>query len=339
MGDADTYTASRDAFENYAGVRQIRYEAHLSHAILGRLYDVLGRTPEAPNQALNLLMRMATAWFLVCAVAIGTVERWSPVVVRYLGLAVLAPATLLYFGYRELGYLSLNAAAFPLVVRGLRSGSWHLEAGSALFGLGAALHGFGLLSLVGSCIAAFAAPGRWVERFRLGLRIAAWGTAAYVGWIGIYVIVLNLPVIAGHAESVPWRPWLVDQLSAAHGNRLNRAIFSLAGGRDLLVTAWVVGAPLLAVAASLWRTCRGELRLALGYAVPSAIFVVVFWPIQGLGVEMDLLVAAFPAMYALAWICAHHERRAIVASALLVSAHLAFWRIVLDGRFVNWGVK
>ena len=332
MGDADTYTSDRDSFESYAGVRAIRFEAHLSHAILGRLDAALGRTDDSPNRALNLLMRMATAWFVVSALAIGFLERWSPHAVRYLGLTLLAPAALLYFGYRELGHLSLNLAAFPLLIRGLGSGPPRLEAASVLSGLGAALHGFGLLSLTGSGLAALAMKARWTERVRALLRVFAWGTAAYVGWIALYVMVLDLPVTQGHTEVIPWRPWLADQPA---GDRVNVAILSKTGARDLFFTAWVVGAPLLAVAASLWRTHREEVRLAFAYAVPSLVFSIAFWPIQGLGVEMDLIVAAFPAFYALAWVCAHDPRRAAIAAALLVSAHLAFWRIVLDGRFVN----
>jgi hypothetical protein len=335
MGDLGTYTASQQAFESNAGVTHIRYEAHLSHAILGRIYDFLGRTPDSPSRAFDLLIRGATAWFVLSALAIGVVERWSPLVVRYLGLALLAPAALLYFGYRELGYLSVNVAAFPLLARGLQYGTARLEAGSILFGFGAALHGFGLLSLVGSWIAALAARAPFVERVRLVLRSAAWGTAAYLGWIAVYVIVLKFPVVLGHAEYIPWRPWLVDQVSSEQ-NRINVAIFSATGGRDLLFTAWVVGAPLLAVAGSLWRRYRDEVRVALCYAAPSTMFVIFFWPIQGLGVEMDLLVAAFPALYALAWVCAHDPRRTAIAAALLVSAHVAFWRILLDDRFVNW---
>jgi hypothetical protein len=332
MGDSVNYTVSQQALEAYAGVTHIRYEAHLSHAILGRLYTVLGRAAESPNQAFNLLMRGATTWFFVCALGLAFVERWSPLVLRYLALALLAPSALLYFGYRELGYLSLNVAAFPLIARGLRQVPARLEAGSMLFGLGAALHGFGLLSLAGSSIAAFAARGVFPERVRLALRIAAFGTAAYVGWIAIYVIVLKLPVVTGHAGFLPWRPWLIDE---PFEHRVNVAILSLTGARDLLFTGWVVGAPLLVVAASLWRQYRDEVRVALAYAVPSTIFVICFWPIQGLGVEMDLIVAAFPALYALAWVCAHDPRRTTIAATLLVSGHLAFWRIVLDGRFVN----
>jgi len=58
------------------------------------------------------------------------------------------------------------------------------------------------------------------------------------------------------------------------------------------------------------------------------------WPFEGVGGGMDLVVAGFPAFYALAWVCAHDSRRTTIAAALLVSAHYAFWRVVLDDRFV-----
>ena len=336
MGDANTYTGSRSNFEAYAGVREVRFEAHLSHAILGWLYRLVDDpTEEAPERALRTLMRGATAWFVLSALGIGFVERWSPVVVRYLGLALLAPSALLYFGYRELGHLSLNVAAFPLLLRGLRDGSRRLEAGSLLSGLGAALHGFGLLSLVGAWIAALTTRARLVDRVGRALRIAAWGTAVYLGWIAVYAIILKLPIVPGHADSIPWRPWLVDDISD-RASRVNAAILTTTGGRDLLFTAWVVGAPLLAVAASFWRQYGDDVRTALWYSLPSVIFTVLFWPIQGVGVEMDLVFAAFPALYALTWVCAHDARRTKIAAWLLVSAHLAFWRIVLDTRFVNF---
>ena len=63
---------------------------------------------------------------------------------------------------------------------------------------------------------------------------------------------------------------------------------------DLLFTAWVVGAPLLIVAATLRRRSVDAVRTALWYAVPSLLFAAWFWPIQGLGEEMDRVVAAFP---------------------------------------------
>ena len=335
MGDANSYTRSRSNFEATVGVTDIRFEAHLSHALLGLIYPAFGPGNDAPERAFRTLMRGATAWFILCAIGIGFIERWSPRVVRYLALALLAPSALLYFGYRELGYLSLNVAAFPLLAHGLREGGSRLEAGSVLGGLGAALHGFGLLSVVGAWIAALFTRAPRATRLERALRIAAWSTAAYAGWLAVYVIVLKLPIATGHADSIPWRPLFADEVGI-RGNRVNVAILTAAGARDLLFTAWVVGAPLLAVAASLWKDYGDQVRAALWYAVPSVIFSIFFWPIQGLGVEMDLVVAAFPALYAAAWVCAHDERRTRIAAALLISGHLAFWRIVLDTRFVNW---
>ena len=50
---------------------------------------------------------------------------------------------------------------------------------------------------------------------------------------------------------------------------------------------------------------------------------------------MDLVFAAFPAVYALAWVCAHDVRRTMIAAVLLMSAHIAFWRIVIGIDFLN----
>jgi hypothetical protein len=63
------------------------------------------------------------------------------------------------------------------------------------------------------------------------------------------------------------------------------------------------------------------------------LFVIFRWPFQGLSGGMDLIFGGFPAIYALAWVCAHDVRRTNIAALLLVSAHYAFWRIVLDTRF------
>jgi hypothetical protein len=336
MGDSETYTQSRQQFEEYTGVRQIRYEAHLSHAILGRLDAMFGRTDASPSRALHTLMHGATAWFLAMALVVGFVEAWSPVVVRYLALAVIAPSALMYFGYLELGHLSLNLAAFPLLIRGLTTGTRHLEAGSALAGFGAALHGFGLLSIAGAVLAATRGRNGDPVPYPLAmaariLRILGWSVAAYVGWIAIYMIVLKLPVMPGHADAIPIRPWLADEV----GDRVNAAILSARGVRDVAATLFLVGMPLIAIAASLRRRLRVETDAALLYAVPSAAFVVLFWPVQGLAVELDLLFAAFPAVYALAWVCAHDARRAAIAALILALGHLVFWRIALDSAFVN----
>jgi hypothetical protein len=99
------------------------------------------------------------------------------------------------------------------------------------------------------------------------------------------------------------------------------------------MAAWIVGAPLLAVALSLRRRYPAEVRAALWYLPPSLLFLIFRWPFDGIGGGMDLVVAGFPAVYALAWVCAHDQKRTSIAAALLMSAHYAFWRVVLDERF------
>ena len=310
MGDSTQVAENRRNFEGYAAVDAIRFDAHLSHAMLGRLDSLFGRSDASPAQAQIALSRMATAAFVLFAIAIGFLERWSPVVVRYLGLALLAPSALKYFGWREFGYLSLNVAAFPLIVRGAADGGPRLEAGSALAGLGAALHGWGLVSLLGACLAGAAAPAPLLERARRVLRIGAWGTAAYVGWLPLYIIVLKMPILLGHVDVIPWRPWFEDQVLFG---RINPAVFSATGARDLALTAWVAGTPLFIVAASLWRHCTSDVRTALTYAVPSVLLTILVWNTQGLAEDMDVVFGMFPALYALVWVCAtpgpHSPRR------------------------------
>ncbi len=333
MADSGMYTQSRANFET--ALQTINFENHLTLALLKKTYPLFGPGEDAPERTFRAFTFVATAWFVVCALAIGTVERWSSHVVRYLALALLAPSTLLYLGHRDFAYLSLNVATFPLLARGISEGGNRLEAGSALAGLGAAFHGFGLLSLVGAWIASVVARGPIVQRLERVLRIAAWGTAAWVGWLAIYMIVLNLQVVAGHASSGSWRPLFVDVYGS---RRLNVALFSAAGMRDVVMSAWVVGAPILLVAASLWKRHRDPARLVLCYALPSLLFLIFFWPPQGIGVDTGHVAGAFPAFFAGAWLCARERRHAAIAAAILISGHLAFWRIVLDTRFVNWSL-
>jgi hypothetical protein len=332
MGGSADHTRSRSAFEEWFGGR-VRFEKHLSQVMLLQSYARQGPDEGAPERAVVAMTRVATAWFLLCALAVGVLESWSALALRYLGLVLLAPATLLYFGWRELAYLSLSVAAFPLLSRGLRDQGPRLEAGSALAGLGAAFHGSGLVSLAGAWIAACGTAGSFVQRAGRALRVTAWGTAAYVGWLAVYLIVLKMPITPdpGPQAFSSWRPWAMDEIREG---RVAAAILSRTGVRDLAMSAWIVGAPLLAVALSLWRRQPHEVRAALWYLPPSVLFVLWRWPFEGVGGGMDLVVAGFPALYALAWVCAHDAKRAHVAAALLISAHYAFWRVMLDDAFV-----
>ncbi len=252
---------------------------------------------------------------------------------RYLGAGHLAPAALLYFGWRELGYLSMSVAAFPLLARGIRDDGARLEAGSAFAGFGAALHGSGLVSMAGGV--ARGVRLIWPSGRSHPVGRCAWShgtTAAYLGWMVFYVVILKLSISpdVGPGAVDGWRPWSIDEMRLG---RRAAALLSATGARDLSMSAWIVGAPLVAVAASMWRRFPTNGRRLLWYLPPSLLFLIFRWPFDGIGGGMDLVVAGFPAFYALAWIAAHDEKRATVAALLLASAHYAFWRAVLDDRF------
>lgn len=332
MGGSAGRVKSREDFEFFFGGR-IRFEKHLSQAILLERYQALGDGPDAPERALVDLTRGGTLWFLLTALAVGWVEAWSPRVVRYLALGLLAPSALLYCGWREFGYFSLSLATFPLLVRGLDDDTLRLEAGSAAAGIGAALHGTGLVSMVGAGLAALGSGRHRFDWLRHALRVTAWGTAAYLGWVVLYMMVMGLPLTPdpGPASFSSWRPWLVNEV---RGGRVAAALFSRTTARDLLMTAWVTGAPLLIVATTLWSRQAREVRAMVLYALPSVLFITFRWPYDGVGGGMDLMVAGFPALYALTWVCAQDSRRTLWAAALLMSGHYAFWRVVLDTAFV-----
>jgi hypothetical protein len=65
------------------------------------------------------------------------------------------------------------------------------------------------------------------------------------------------------------------------------------------------------------------------------IFFVFLWPVQGIAIEMDMVVAAFPAIYPLLWICSQSVRVSLASAGLLALGHWTFWRVVLDERFIN----
>ena len=332
MGDSNTYLGSVSQFERYCGVSAIRLEAHLSYAVLGRLYLALGPSLEAARRAFGLLMRGATIWFVASAVLVSWAEAWSPAVIRYVGLVLLSPVALMFFGYRELGYLSLNLAVFPLVARGLAERSWRLPTGAALAGLGAAFHGFGLLSVAGLQVASAGSTSACQRRVGDCVRVGAAAALMYLPWFALYVWGLHLPLERGHTTSIPLRPLLVS----AVGDRINVALLSWQGLRDVAASGWVTGGALLCLVG--WRTDCGPAalrRLVLLYAIPSSVFLVAFWPVQGLAMEMDVVFAAFPAMFGLAWWAAQDPSRTYAAAALLASGHWVFWRVVLDRAFIN----
>ena len=332
MGDSGTYTSSRENFDFYMGARSVRFEAHLSSMLLRGIDRGLGGTDDSPGRAFTWLTRLAASWFTAMLLVSGWTGRWAPSTLRYLSIVIAAPATLMYFGYRELGYLSLNAAVVPLVFQGFRGRRVAFEAGCALAGLGAALHGFGLLSLAGIALATVGARVRIARRVRLLIQACAIGTSMYLIWIFVYVAGLRLEIVPGHAESIPWRP-LFD--NGVGEGRINYAIGSPRGAVDVVLSTWMTGMPLALLAVPALRRAAATAIPALLYALPSAFFVCAFWPIQGLAVEADLLFAAFPGFFALAWVASRSAAATWYALPVLASAHVVFWRVMLSDLFVN----
>jgi hypothetical protein len=332
MGDYGTYTASRQNFDTYMGKDAVRFEAHLSTTALRLIDRSLGATEETPAAAFDVLCELAAAWYTAMLLVATWAAGWSPAALRYAGLSLAAPATLMYFGYRELGYLSLNAAAFPLIASGLKGARWRFDAGCALSGLGAALHGFGLLALVGAAAAAAASPLRGSERVRFVLHAFAVGTSAYLIWVFVYIVGLGLTVVPGHAGSVPWRPLFISTLAE---HRVNHAIVSSRGAAEILATSWIAGMPLLALVPAAFRRGTTDAIPVLAYVLPSIVFVCAFWPVQGIAVDGDLIFAAFPAVYALIWLAAQRLSTTWMALLLLATGHIVFWRVMLSDAFVN----
>ena len=329
MGDSDMYTASRERFERDFNDENVGFESHLSVRVIRWLDRRVGGDT-SPAVALTLLSRAATGWFLMMLLAAAAVDRFSPQALRYLALAAAAPASVMYFGYLEVGYLSLTPAVFPLVMQGLQGRRGRLEAGALLAGLGAALHGFGLLSIIGTVAAALTARAAFWTRIGLAGRALAFASTAYLGWIFIYVVAQKLTILPSDAGEIPWRSMTETVLQQS---LVNWAVLSPRGALEIAAAAWMVGVP-LAIAAFAGGLRDAPWRPVLAFTIPSLVFLCGFWPIQGLAVEADLLVAAFPAVYALSWLAARSPRSTLMGVLLLAGSHVVFWRVLFSDAFV-----
>ena len=157
-----------------------------------------------------------------------------------------------------------------------------------------------------------------------------WATAAWLGWLGWYLVGLKLPVAPGHAASIDLRP-LSTAYVADHG--LVNPILSGTGIRDVAATAIVVGVPVLLLGLLAQSGAARERRLTLMFALPSLAFLVAWWPVQGVSMEMDLIFATFPAFFAGAWLCARTRRATVAALGLAALAHASFWFVVRSDDF------
>ncbi|MSO83570.1 MAG: hypothetical protein EXQ53_09795 [Acidobacteria bacterium] len=336
MGDYGTYTEDREHFEGYFGYDAVRFHFHLGGFVLNLVDRALGATASSPQTAFVLTSWLAGGAFLAGALLVGVVEGWSPHAMRYLSLSMAAPLMLSFFGYRELGYLSLSIAAFPLLRRGLTatedaSRTGYLAVTGLLQGVRSALHGFGLVGLGGSLAAVLVSRGAFRSRLQEASTVFVWGFTAYLIWLLGYLIVLGLSIVPGHATGTPFRH-LFDAYVAE--NRVVAPIVSARGLRDIGLESPMVGASVLALGFLVGRGSE-ERRIAAGFSAVSIAFLVLFWPAQGIGVDADAVFAAFPAFFAGAWMCARSPGATGLSFALLALAHGVFWFLVRDSEFLN----
>jgi hypothetical protein len=334
MGDYTTYVEDREHFERYFGFLNVPFQSHLGAMVLNVLDRALGRTSESPARAFEWLSRLAGVAFLVELWVVAAINRWSPRAIRYSALAMAAPASLMYFGFRDLGYLALSAAVFPLFVwahepadrltSAVRSGI-----AGAIQGIRTALHGFGLLALAGLVLAA--ATGRRGSRVVNTWSVAASGVTLYLGWVLLYIVGMHLPITPGHTADLRLRR-LTHIYGADH--RIVAPVTSPEGWRDIGMEALIAGVAVLVM--GLWLARReSEARLAAVFALPGLAFLVAYWPTQGLALEMDLVVALFPAVFAGAWLCARNTTGTLAAFALFAAGHVAFWFVVSHAAFIT----
>ena len=332
MGDYDTFTEDRDHFERIFGYRSILFPHHLTALVLKSLDSAFGTNAESPARAFRSLSALAGVLFVAELIGVAILEGWSAGALRYLALCVAAPVTLLFFGFREIGYLSLSAAGIPLLLRGfsVMGRRTSVIAAAVVMGLRSALHGFGLLSLAGGALSALVSVGTLRSRVKRAVVFGAWATAAWLGWLAWYLVGLKLPVEPGHAANIALRPLATPYVAEG---RLVEPILSGNGIRDIVVTAVVVGVPVLLLGLLSRRGAPGERRLTLLFGLPSLAFLVAWWPVQGVGMEMDLIVATFPAFFAGAWLCARTRGATVAALALAALAHASFWVVVRSDDF------
>jgi hypothetical protein len=338
-GDYRNFVEDRGHFNSYL-VEDVNFQYHLSSQLV-RGFDVaLGSTNSSMVSAFHWLARLISVVFIGCLVGLGAMERWSERVVRYLAIAVAVPATALFYGYHEFGYLpaALEATAIPIGLIALERHRWWLLAlSTALLGLGAALHGFGLIALAFMLMVAivYAIRDKTLEKTRGILQVgnaAVYGLAGWAAWLPLYPVILHTDIVTGHSDEFPLRP-LFHPEPYPHYHRIANPVFSSLGLRDIAYEFLTVGVLALALLAFAAPGLRTPIALA---ALPVVLFVAIFWPVQGLGEDTDFLASAFPPLFAMGWLVAPSRRLTILMLGLLVAGDWALHH-VLTPAFIDEG--
>ena len=335
MGDYNTYTEDRAHFEGYFGYDAVRFHLHLGGFLLNLVDRALGSTAASPHASFIITSWVMGALFLIGMATVAMSAGWTPRTMRYAALAAAAPQALTFFGYREVGYFALDVSVFPMLAGALAAPDGaavinRLHAVGVVQGLRSALHGFGLVGLGGAMVAGAIPRGPLGWRAERMMAIATWGLAAYLGWVLIYVIVLGLDVIPGHATGITLRPLVTPYVSQ---DGVVTPFLSAAGIRDIAFESVMVGLPVLAL--GLLVGGKSEERLiAAGFSCLSLLFLLFFWPAQGIGMDADSVFAIFPAFFAGAWLCASSVRATVAGVGLLAAAHAVFWYVIRNSEFL-----
>jgi len=329
-GGVDT-VQSRRSFEDRFRVAggDINLHSHLSDVVMVGLDAAYGRTDRSPARAFSALSRLAGLVFLLELGVAAAWHRWSRQSCRYVGLALAMPLVLLYFGYWELGYLSMAAGVAPLLALGrsrrllqAQTSAW---VAGCLQGLHTALHGFGLFGIAGGTLAALDARGGVRRGWIRAATFASAAVACYLGWIFLYVTVWRLSLESN--RQLGYRPLLH---SAIFEHRIANPLLSLSGFGEFGMFSAVAGVPLLAWAC-LSASRRTVVQAAL-FALPSLIFLVRWWPVSA-PYNLDLLLSIYPGVFAACWVSSSSRSRAIGALVVLVVLHLLLWTMLGNGTF------
>ncbi len=330
MGDGSDYSQNRDKFERNipvaAGHPEIHFKSHLGDLFLAGVDRMFGRSDTSPATAYEMLSRLGGLLFLGELALVLVVLRGSRRACRFVGLALAIPLVIGFFGYYEVGYMAVSAAAFPLLLHSLRNRAQGqaLDIGAGVQGLHTAFHGFGLLGIAGGAVAALRAPDRPVST---ALRFSVFALAGYLVWILVYVVGLKLSVVSDpYSGHIAFRRLV---MSYYFDRRFVHPLFSWHGVAEVGMASLAIGVPLLVFA--LVRTqSRLERHAAVLYALPGLLFLIIWWPSAGVGRDMDLLLGAFAGTGAAAWLASRTPRTAFQGWVVLAFVHVMFWAVIAD---------
>jgi hypothetical protein len=325
--------SSRAQFENRFRVDQgdVLFHSHLADVAMTALDGAFGRSETSPARAYDTLSRLAGLVFLLELAIAAAWHRWSRQVCRYVGLAIATPLCLLYFGYWDLGYLSIAVGVVPLLA--LARGRMPVPAQSAalvagfLQGLHAALHGFGLMGLAGGALSALSRPGDALRRALRAVTFTSAGVALYLGWMFFYVTLGRLSV--EWERELGYRPFFE---SIVFDNKIANPLLSQVGFGEFGLLSALSGVPVLALA--LLSARRAALVPAALYALPGLFFLVQWWP-PSAPFNLDLMLSVFPGLFAACWVVASSRRSSLGALLVLMGLHVLLWTTVGNAVFAR----